>query len=80
MKAIYLNVEDNIYQKVIDFLKLLPKNKIKVVEDNLKSIEEETIEEKSLSEGAKALLKDYMEDEELVAFTALDSEEFYEAK
>lgn len=41
-----------------------------IIEDTLKSIKEDTTEEKSLSEGAKALLSDYREDEELVAFTA----------
>ncbi len=33
MKSLYLNVEDNIYRKVIDFLNLLPKSKIKIVEE-----------------------------------------------
>jgi len=33
MKSLYLNVEDNVYRKVIDFLKSMPKNKIKIVEE-----------------------------------------------
>jgi len=41
---------------------------------------ETTAKEKSLAEGAKALLLDYLKDEELSSFTALDSEEFYETK
>ena len=33
MKSIYLNVEDNMYQKVIRFLQSLPNNKIKIIEE-----------------------------------------------
>ena len=51
-----------------------------IIEDTLKSIKKETAKEKSLVEGAKALLSDYLKDEESTSFTALDSEEFYETK
>jgi len=33
MKSLVLNVNDNVYEKVIDFLKLLPQNKIRIVEE-----------------------------------------------
>lgn len=46
--------------------------KIYIVELVLKSIRHETEKSPSLAEGAKALLWDYENDEELTAFTALD--------
>jgi hypothetical protein len=63
-----------------EIVKLPITERFAVIEDTLKSIKEETAKEKSLAEGAKALLADYTEDQKLLTFTALDSEEFYEAK
>ena len=63
-----------------EIVKLPITERFLIIEDTLKSIKEETAKEKSLAEGAKALLSDYLKDEELTSFTALDSEEFYEAK
>jgi hypothetical protein len=51
-----------------------------IVENTIRTIREETTRTKSLSEGARALLDDYQTDKELLAFTALDAEKFYEAK
>lgn len=63
-----------------EIVKLPITERFAVIEDTLKSIKEETAKERSLAEGAKALLADYTEDQELLSFTALDSEEFYETK
>jgi len=63
-----------------EIVKLPVEERFIIIEDTLKSIKEETTQEKTLAEGAKALLADYLEDEELTAFTSLDSENFYETK
>jgi len=63
-----------------EIIRLPIKERFIIIEDTLKSIQEETTPEKTLAEGAKALLADYLEDDELTAFTALDIENFYEAK
>ena len=54
--------------------------KIYVVELVLKTIRRETQKNQSLSEGAASLAADYETDAELTAFTALDAQDFYEAK
>lgn len=54
--------------------------KIFVVELVLKNIRRESQQNQSLSDGAKALLEDYENDKELTVFTALDYQNFYEAK
>jgi hypothetical protein len=51
-----------------------------IIENAMKSIREETQKRTSLKEGAQALLSDYKTDKELTVFTALDSEDFYEAE
>jgi hypothetical protein len=51
-----------------------------IIENTMKSIREETEKRTSLKEGAQALLSDYKTDKELTIFTALDSEDFYEAE
>ena len=61
-----------------EIVKLPVMERFSIIEDTLKSIKEETAKERSLAEGAKALFADYTEDQELLAFTALDSEDFYE--
>jgi hypothetical protein len=33
MKSLYLNVEDSLYRKVMDFLRSMPENKINIVEE-----------------------------------------------
>ena len=63
-----------------EIIRLPIKERFIIIEDTLKSIQEETTPEKTLAEGAKALLADYLEDDELTAFTALDIESFYETK
>jgi hypothetical protein len=50
-----------------EIVKLPVKERFIIIEDTLKSIKEETTQEKTLAEGAKALLADYQEDDELTA-------------
>ena len=33
MKSMVLNVDDSVYDKLVDFLEILPQDKIKIVED-----------------------------------------------
>jgi hypothetical protein len=70
----------NTTEIVTEINRLPLSEKIFVVELVLKNIRRETQKNQSLSEGAKALLADYENDKELTAFTALDYEDFYEAK
>jgi len=63
-----------------EIVKLPMRERFRIIEDTLKSIREETTTEKTLAEGARALLADYLADKELTAFTALDNEKFYETK
>ena len=46
MKSLYVNIEDNTYQKVMAFLKSLPKNKIRIVEEisSSEELEEELLQ------------------------------------
>gem|GEM_PF-2038611 len=55
-----------------EIVKLPITERFLIIEDTLKSIKEETANEKGLAEGAKALLSDYLKDKELTSFTALD--------
>lgn len=50
-----------------------------VMEEMLKSIKKEETQ-RQLALAAEELYQDYMNDQELTAFTTLDLEEFYEAK
>ncbi len=64
-----------------EIAKLSLVERLRVVEVVLHNIREQ--EEKSslqLSEAAHVLLNDYLKDEELTEFTAIDHEDFYEAK
>ena len=63
-----------------EIIKLPIIERMLIIENAMKSIREETAKERSLKEGAKALLSDYQTDKELTAFTSLDGEAFYEAK
>lgn len=68
-------------QIINEIAKLSLVEKLRVVEVVLHNIREE--EEKSalqLSEAARILLNDYLNDEELTLFTAIDHEDFYETK
>jgi len=53
--------------------------KIFIMENFLKSIRREEVSS-SMRKAAEELRSDYLNDPELTAFTALDSEDFYEAK
>ncbi|MGD2092280.1 MAG: hypothetical protein PVH61_39295 [Candidatus Aminicenantes bacterium] len=63
-----------------EIIKLPIIERMLIIENAMKSIREETAKERSLKEGAKALLSDYQTDKELTVFTSIDGEDFYEAK
>lgn len=54
-------------------------NRFYIVEETLKSIKKEEMRHQ-MELAANELYDDYVNDEELTAFTALDFEHFYEAK
>jgi hypothetical protein len=67
--------------QIVEAINRLPlSEKIHVIELVLKNIRQETERSQNLAEGAKALLEDYKNDEELTAWTALDGEDFYESR
>lgn len=67
--------------EIVNEINRLPlAEKIYVVELVIKNIRKETENRRSLLEGAETLLADYETDAELTAFTALDYEDFYEAR
>ena len=41
MKTLLLEVEDNSYQAILDFIKLLPENRCRILEDESLSTEEQ---------------------------------------
>jgi hypothetical protein len=59
-----------------------------IMEELIKSIQRKSIQRKSIQHGelnhqmqlADELYDDYVNDKELIAFTALDMEDFYEAR
>jgi len=62
-------------QEVIDFLDfLLSKQQITTPPEKL----DEEVEKRR--QAAASLLEDYLQDEDLVAFTTIDSDDLYEAK
>jgi hypothetical protein len=63
-----------------EIIKLPVIERMLIIENAMKSIREEAVKERSLKEGAEALLSDYKTDKELTAFTILDSEDFHEAQ
>ncbi|RYE22240.1 MAG: hypothetical protein EOP42_24685 [Sphingobacteriaceae bacterium] len=64
---------------IIDELDRLPlTDKIFVIEHTLKSIKTE--KEECLKAAVESLYDDYKTDKELTAFTALDTEPFYETR
>ena len=66
-------------QLMQEIFKLPLDKKFFVVEQTLKSIKSEE-GNRHLAMAADALLYDYTNDKELTSFTALDFEEFYEAR
>lgn len=67
-------------REIIRAIKKLPISKrMLIVERTLKTIRE-TETRKRMVDAADALLEDYKNDQELIAFTQLDHEEFYETK
>lgn len=68
-------------RQIVEEISRLPlAERISIVETILKDINKDSKNEKSLAEGAKALLDDYQHDAGLIDFTSLDSENFYETK
>lgn len=57
----------------------LLKSAIQIVEKKFQQSERSESGKLPLDEAAKLLLQDYMEDENLTSFTALDGEDFYAA-
>ncbi len=68
-------------QIIDEISRLTLPEKLYIMETVLRSIRQETEpEQTSLAHAASLLLADYQEDKELTAFTALDGEDFHEAK
>jgi len=77
-------------QEIIEELKQLPLfERLSVIEITTRMVREELKmrmlqtdigKRRQLAEAAEALLADYTTDSELTAFTALDSEDFYDAE
>ena len=66
--------------ELIKEIRRLPLSKrIYVIEKAIHSIREQE-EQKQMKKAVNLLLYDYKNDEDLIAFTNLDFEEFYEAK
>ena len=66
--------------ELIKEIRRLPLSKrIYVIEKAIHSIREQE-EQKQMEEAVNLLLSDYKNNEDLIAFTNLDFEEFYEAK
>lgn len=63
-----------------EIVKLPLSDKMLILEKTMKSIRKERGKKRKLKDGARALLEDYENDQELIAFTSLDSEHFYETK
>ena len=54
MRSLLLNVDDTVYDKLVSFLKILPENKVRILEEieSVKQLEEELIERrKEIAEG-----------------------------
>ena len=67
-------------REIIRAIKKLPVNKrMLIVERTLRTIRESETRKRMLK-AAESLFDDYQNDKELVAFTQLDYEGFYEAK
>jgi len=54
MRSLVLNVDDTVYDKLVNFLKILPENKIRIIEEIKcsKQLEKELVERrKEIAEG-----------------------------
>ena len=54
MRSLVLNIDDTVYDKLVSFLKILPENKVRIIEEieSVKQLEEELIERrKEIAEG-----------------------------
>lgn len=63
-----------------EIVKLPLSDKMLILEKTIKSMRKETGKKRRLAAGAKALFENYKTDKELITFTSLDSENFYETK
>jgi hypothetical protein len=67
-------------REIINAIRKLPVSKrMLIVEKTLKTIRESETREKMVK-AAESLMEDYKNDKELIAFTQLDYEGFYETK
>lgn len=67
-------------REIIRVIKKLPVSKrMLIIERTLKTIRESETR-KRMVKAAESLFEDYKNDKELIAFTQLDFEEFYETK
>ncbi len=67
-------------QEILEAIKKLPVNKqMLIIEKTLKTIRER-FTRKTMADAADALYDDYSGNEELVEFTVLDCESFYETR
>jgi hypothetical protein len=66
--------------EILKAIRKLPVSKrMLIIERTIKTIRENETKEKMI-QAAESLFEDYKQDEELIAFTQLDFEEFYETK
>lgn len=69
MRTIKLHIEDKVFDKVIYFLKNLPKNEVLIEEDNIKEyslaeLYKEKIETKSFSDHSANLIEEWKDSSE----------------
>ncbi len=65
MRALRLNIEDTVFDKVIYFLKNLPKEDITIIEESTeKNYLADAIETKSFSEHTANLIEEWKDDAE----------------
>lgn len=66
-------------KEILQGIKKLPLNeRLLLIQKALKTLNEST--DSQLEKGAIALMSDYKKDKDLTAFTAIDFENFYEAR
>ncbi len=59
MKTIHLEVEDSSYQAILNFIKLLPENRCRVLEDEILSVEEQQHVKNCLSQIKQGNYSDF---------------------
>jgi len=59
MKTIHLEVEDSSYQAILNFIKLLPENRCRVLDDEILSVEEQQHVKNCLSQIKQGNYSDF---------------------